>query len=253
MTPEELLEAKLFGQLDESGGRLPGVFEQANGGTVFLEEIGELPAQLQVKLMQFLDRHEVQPVGCVEGKRVNTRLLAASCQALRPLVVQGRFREDLYYRLAFLEIQLPSLLERLEDIPLLVQVFLRKYNQEYGRKIQGLTRRAQVVLLQHGWPGNIRELENVIAGAALLADGNFIDLDDLPGELTKHRGALQHGRDLWRPVPLDEVKRTHIQRVLQLCEGNRVRAAQILGIGRTSLYRHLKRNGSDQKKAFMTG
>jgi len=124
---------------------------------------------------------------------------------------------------------------------LLVQFFLKKYNAAYSKQIRGLTRRAQTVLLQHPWPGNVRELENVISSAALTAVNEFIDVDDLPENLQKPTLAVGRAGDTWRPVALEEVRRQHIERVLDMCEGNRVRASQILGIGRTSLYRFLKR------------
>jgi len=132
--------------------------------------------------------------------------------------------------------------ERLDDIPLLIQFFLKKYNNAYSKQIQGLTRRAQAVLLQHGWPGNVRELENVISCACLTSVNEFIDVDDLPENLQKPAGRGVNLKDAWRPLPLEEIRRQHIRRVLDACEGNRVRAAQLLGIGRTSLYRFLKRS-----------
>jgi two-component system, NtrC family, response regulator AtoC len=136
------------------------------------------------------------------------------------------------------------LAERLEDIPLLVQFFLKKYNDDYGKDIAGLTRRAQTILLRHPWPGNVRELENVISTACITATGDFIDLSDLPEQL-QHRPPRLAGDEDWQPLSLDEVRKVHIQKVLQMCNGNRLRAAQILGVGRTSLYRCLKRDGRD--------
>jgi transcriptional regulator with PAS, ATPase and Fis domain len=166
---------------------------------------------------------------------------------LRAEVLAGRFREDLYYRLSTIEIRVPNLVERLEDIPLLVQFFLKKYNRAYNKQIQGLTRRTQTVLLQHGWPGNVRELENVISGAAIQTIGEFIDMDDLPEQLRAPAARTESQDAIWRPLPLAEVRRIHIQRVLEMSHGNRVRAAQLLGIGRTSLYRYLKRSNRSSK------
>jgi two-component system, NtrC family, response regulator AtoC len=167
-------------------------------------------------------------------------------------VLAGRFREDLSYRLSSIQIRIPSLSERLEDIPLLVQFFLKKYNEAYGKKIPGLTRRAQAVLLQHPWPGNVRELENVISSACITATAGFIDLADLPEHL-QHRGPRTAQGDEWRPLSLDEVRKVHVQRVLDTCQGNRVRTAQILGIGRTSLYRYLKRDGPEAEAPAKSG
>jgi transcriptional regulator with PAS, ATPase and Fis domain len=136
------------------------------------------------------------------------------------------------------------LAERLEDIPLLVQYFLKKYNDAYGKNIAGLTRRAQAIMLQHAWPGKVRELENVISSACITAMDDFIDICDLPEQL-RHCGEGAGGRDDWRPLSLEEVRKQHIQRVLGMRKGNRLRAAQVLGIGRTSLYRYLKEDGYD--------
>jgi transcriptional regulator with PAS, ATPase and Fis domain len=129
--------------------------------------------------------------------------------------------------------------------PLLVQCFLKKYNDAYGKNIAGLMRRAQAVMLQHAWPGNVRELENVISSARITTMADFIDIADLPEQL-QHRGTGVGSRDDWRPLSMDEVRKQHIQRVLGMCKGNRLRAAQVLGIGRTSLYRDLKEDGYGQ-------
>jgi transcriptional regulator with PAS, ATPase and Fis domain len=191
-----------------------------------------------------IQNREIQRVGSPEVKQINVHLIAATNRDLRVEVLAGRFREDLFYRLSSIQIRIPPLSERLEDIPLLVQFFLKKYNDAYGKKIPGLSRRAQTVLLQHPWPGNVRELENVISSACITATGDFIDLADLPEHL-QHRGPRTALGDEWRPLSLEEVRNMHIQRVLDMCQGNRLRAAQILGIGRTSLYRYLKRDGQD--------
>jgi transcriptional regulator with PAS, ATPase and Fis domain len=142
----------------------------------------------------------------------------------------------------------PPLTERQDDIPLLVSFFLRKYNQLYQKQIRGLTHKAKTLLLRHPWPGNVRELENVIASGALVTTGDFIDVLDLPQHLQEppNQAAIT---DRWQPLPLEEVRKEHIRRTLQLCGGNRVRAAQLLGIGRTSLYRHLKRETNAEREA----
>jgi DNA-binding NtrC family response regulator len=242
---DTLLESQLFGHMRGSftgaTDTRAGLFEYANGGTVFLDEISETSLTMQAKLLRVIQNREIQRVGSPEVRRINIRLIAATNRDLRAEVLAGRFREDLYYRLSTIQIRVPSLAERLEDVPLLIQFFLKKYNEAYGKQIRGLTRRAQTVLLQHPWPGNVRELENVISSAALTAVSEFIDVDDLPENLQKPMLAVGRAGDAWRPVALDEVRRHHIERVLDMCEGNRVRASQILGIGRTSLYRFLKR------------
>lgn len=245
---DTLLESQLFGHVrgafTGATDTRPGLFEYANGGTVFLDEVGETSLAMQAKLLRVIQNREIQRVGSPEIKQVNVRLIAATNRDLRAEVLSGRFREDLFYRLSSIQIRIPSLAERLEDIPLLVQFFLKKYNDAYGKNIAGLTRRVQTVLLQHPWPGNVRELENVISTACITATGDFIDLSDLPEHL-QHRSPRLPGDEDWQPLSLDEVRKVHIQKVLQMCNGNRLRAAQILGIGRTSLYRYLKRDGYD--------
>jgi len=199
-----------------------------------------------------IQNREIQRVGSPEVRQVNVRLIAATNRDLRAEVLAGHFREDLYYRLTSIQIRIPSLNERLEDIPLLVHFFLHKYNEAYAKHISGLTRRTQAVLLQHRWPGNVRELENVISSACIRTAGDFIDIGDLPEHLQRPaKGTPGPPSETWQPLSLEEVRRIHIQRVLEMCHGNRLRAAQILGIGRTSLYRYLKR-GAESTKASGT-
>jgi len=248
---DTLLESQLFGHVrgafTGATEARPGLFEYANGGTVFLDEVGETSLPMQAKLLRVIQNREIQRVGSPEVRHITVRLIAATNWDLRAEVLAGHFREDLFYRLSSIQIRIPSLTERLEDIPLLVQFFLKKYNSAYGRNILGLTRRAQTVLLRHAWPGNVRELENVISSACITAMGDFIDLADLPEQL-QQRDARSLEGDAWKPLSLDEVRKVHIQRVLEMCQGNRLRAAQFLGIGRTSLYRYLKRDGVDTRK-----
>jgi DNA-binding NtrC family response regulator len=243
---DTLLESQLFGHLRGSftgaTDTRHGLFEFANGGAVFLDEIGEMSLSMQAKLLRVIENREIQRVGSPEVRRVNVRLVAATNRDLRAEVLAGRFREDLFYRLSSIEIRVPGLSERREDIALLVQHFLKKYSEAYSKPFQGFTRRAQIAMLQHDWPGNVRELSNVISSAAITATSDFIDVADLPERLQRSgRRALASTAEPWRPLPLDEVRSIHIQRVLEMCKGNRVRAAQMLGIGRTSLYRFLKR------------
>ena len=244
---ETLLESQLFGHVrgafTGANDTRPGLFEYANGGTVFLDEVGETSLAMQAKLLRVIQNREIQRVGSPEVRSVDIRLIAATNRDLQAEVLTGRFREDLFYRLSPIQLRVPPLVERQDDVPLLVAYFLKKYGQLYQKQIRGLTHRAKALLLRHTWPGNVRELENVIASAALMAAGGFIDVPDLPQNLQKPPGQTTP-TELWRPLPLEEVRKQHIQRMLQLCGGNRVRAAQLLGIGRTSLYRHLKRECS---------
>jgi DNA-binding NtrC family response regulator len=180
-------------------------------------------------------------VGSPEVKKVDVRVIAATNRGLRAEVLAGRFREDLFYRLNTVEVRIPSLVDRSDDIPLLMQHFLNECNDKYGKKVKGLTRRAQVAMLQYDWPGNVRELENVIASTAMTVSGDFIDVADLPKQLHKRSSEVSPSNAAWRPIPLEELNQIHVQRVLEMCEGNHARAAEILGIGRTTLYRYLKR------------
>jgi DNA-binding NtrC family response regulator len=251
---DTLLESQLFGHMRGSftgaNETRAGLFEYANGGTVFLDEVGETSLAMQAKLLRVVQNREIQRVGSPEVKQVDIHLIAATNRDLRAEVAVGRFREDLFYRLSSIEIRVPGLMERSEDIPILVQHFLKKYSEAYGKTFQGLTRRAQIALLQHSWPGNVRELENVISSAAITASADFVDVCDLPAILQKPLRRASTSEQNWQPLPLDEVRSVHIQRVLDLCNGNRVRASQMLGIGRTSLYRFLKRS---TKKAVAKG
>jgi DNA-binding NtrC family response regulator len=248
---DSLLESQLFGHVrgafTGATDTRPGLFEYANDGTVFLDEVGETSLPMQAKLLRVIQNREIQRVGSPEVRHINVRLIAATNRDLRAEVLAGHFREDLFYRLSSIQIRIPSLTERLEDIPLLVQFFLKKYNTAYGKNIFGLTRRAQTVLLRHAWPGNVRELESAISSACITATGDFIDLADLPEQLQHRETRPVEGGD-WKPLSLEEVQKVHIQRVLGMCQGNRLRAAQFLGIGRTSLYRYLKRDGLDTRK-----
>jgi DNA-binding NtrC family response regulator len=248
---DTLLESQIFGHVRGAfAGAVetrPGLFALANGGSVFLDEIAEMSLPVQAKLLRVVRHREIQPVGSAEVKNVDVRIIAATSRDLRAEVLAGRFREDLFSCLSSVEICVPGLSHRADDIPVLVQHFLQKYSQAYGKRLLGLSQRAQVALLRHDWPGNVRELENTISSAAIKAGADFIDVDDLPEYLEKpERRPAQMD---WRPVPLEEVRRLHIQRVLESCNGNRVRAARMLGIGRTSLYRFLRRGGKQRTAA----
>jgi two-component system response regulator HydG len=189
---DTLLEIQLFGHVrgafTGATDTRPGLFEYANNGTVFLDEIGETSLQMQAKLLRVIQNREIQRVGSPEAKKVDVRLIAATNRDLRAEVLAGRFLEDLFYRLSSIELRVPGLSERSEDIPILLQHFLKKYSQTCGKPFQGLTRRAHIALLQHDWPGNVRELENVVASAAITATSDFIDLNDLPPHLQRAHG-----------------------------------------------------------------
>ena len=221
----------------EFESRLFGLTRGSLPGTVFLGDIGEASPQTQAKILRVIEGWEIQRAGSGE---TGVRFIAASSIDLRAKALAGRFREDLFRLFDRIEIRVPALAERPEDIPILVRHFLRKYSHACGRPLRGLTRRAQVALLRHSWPRNVRELESAVSSAALAARADFIDVGDLPAHLRNSRRSAILPEENWRPLPLGEVRRLHIQRVLEMCHGNRVRAAQALGIGRTSLYRFLK-------------
>jgi len=177
---------------------------------------------------------------------VDVRVIAATNRDLRALVREGKFREDLYYRLAVVEIALPTLASRREDLPLLERYFVQKYAAEYSKPVAGLTRRAQSRMATYPWPGNIRELENVIGNACMMAEGKFLDVNDLPERL---RGELSDQTTVDDAfLPLEEIQRRHILRVLDLVGGNKVRAAEILGVGRATIYQLLARMKLEKKE-----
>jgi transcriptional regulator with PAS, ATPase and Fis domain len=240
---ETLVESELFGYVrgafTGATQDKPGLFEHADGGTIFLDEIGELSLPAQAKLLRVLQNREVQRVGSPTPRRIDVRVVAATHRNLRTMVREGQFREDLFYRLAMVEIPLPSLGQRREDLPLLQRFFIEKFAADYGKSIAGLTRRAQTRMATYPWPGNIRELENVIGNACMMVEGSVIDIDDLPESL---RAPVRDDLSTETAfLPLDELQRCHILRVLQAVGGNKARAAEILGIGRATIYQILSR------------
>lgn len=242
--PETLLESELFGYVkgaftDAKGDRA-GLFEEARGGTLFLDEISELPMSLQAKLLRVLQDKEVRRVGATQQVKVDVRVIAASNLDLAEEVKQRRFRDDLFYRLDVLQIQVPPLRERRDDILLLAHHFLRKYQQETAKTIKGISESALALFLEYSWPGNVRELENAIERAVILACGDQITLDDLPPTLTGSRGDYSTSeKALERLLSLEELERQYITRILEQTGGNKYKAAQILGIDRKTLYRKL--------------
>lgn len=239
---ETLVESELFGYVRGAftGATQDkvGLFEHANNGTLLLDEIGEMPLGAQAKLLRAVQQQEVQRVGSPAARKVNVRIVAATHRDLRSLVAEGRFREDLYFRLAMVEIRLPSLSDRREDLPLLQRHFVEYFAEQYGKPLEGLTRRAESLLSRHSWPGNVRELEGIIGYAAMMAEGSMIDVQDLPNglrEMNSARGEAVSDLNL----SLEQMERRHARRVLESVGGNKVQAAQILGISRATLYRLL--------------
>lgn len=240
---ETLVESELFGYVKGAftGATQDkiGIFEYANGGTVFLDEIGEMPLAAQAKLLRVLQDQEVHRVGSPIPRHVDVRVIAATNRDLRSLIKEGRFREDLFYRLGMIEISLPRLADRKDDFQLLERFMVEKYAKQYGKTIHGITRRAQTCLSAYTWPGNIRELENVISLAVMMTEGDVIDLNDLPKSLlTDESESLIQDDKL---LTLEELQHRHLRRVLEYVEGDKTRAADILGISRSTLYNLLSR------------
>jgi DNA-binding NtrC family response regulator len=233
--PETLAESEWFGYVKGAftGANQDkmGLFEHASGGSIFLDEIGETPLSLQAKLLRVLQSHEVQRVGSPVARKLDVRVIAATNRDLKQEVREKRFREDLFYRLSTIDMKLPSLLDRKEDLPLLQRHFVEKFAREYNKPVGGITRRAQNLLSRYHWPGNIRELENVIGNACMMADGPVIDIAHLPAELRSQDGAEDSPFQ-----SLAEVEKNHARRVLEMVSGNKLRASEILGISRSTLY-----------------
>ncbi len=240
---ENLVESELFGYVKGSftGATQDkaGLFESADGGVIFLDEIGELSPGAQAKLLRVLQDHKVRRVGSTALRGVDLRVVAATNRDLRSMVREGKFREDLYYRLAVVEIALPALASRREDLPLLQRFFVEKFGKEYEKPIAGLTRRAQSRMATYPWPGNIRELESVIGNACMMADGKFLDIKDLPERIQSQSSDQSLTDEAF--LSLEEMQRRHVSRVLARVGGNKARAAEILGIGRATIYQLLSR------------
>jgi two-component system response regulator HydG len=249
--PESILESELFGHeqgaFTGAAARRIGKFEYANGGTLFLDEVGEMPMETQIKLLRVLEDRKITRLGSNEERSVNVRLVAATNANLKEMMERGAFRRDLYYRLSVVTIALPPLRERREDIPLLVDHFLKEFCRRSGKDTQGVSRGAKRALMAFDWPGNIRQLRNVIEGMLALDIDGLIDVDDLPPEIAPladvegngdaHTGS---GTDTLIGKSMNEVEKYYIARALELTEGKRAEAARLLGIGERTLFRKIK-------------
>ncbi len=265
--PEPLLESELFGH--ERGAftgaacARPGRFEAAGGGTILLDEIGEMPLTLQAKLLRVLQEHTVQRVGSNDVRPVDIRVIAATNRDLKKMVAERQFREDLYFRINVVPLHLPPLRERLEDLPLLVNYFVGEFNARFGKRIGGLSEEALARLARYGWPGNIRELENTLQRAMVLATGTQIDLDALPDAVREAHATAEGGGDLNQliqenignlseenfSVPLADrleqiagaIERRVIEAALDRCQGHRQETADLLKISRKSLHNKMQK------------
>jgi len=252
---ETLFESELFGHVRGAftGATTDkmGLFEYAHTGTIFLDEIGDMPLATQAKLLRVLQNQEVQRVGSLRARQVDVRVVAATNHDLRAQIAEKRFREDLYYRLSMVEIKTPALADRKEDLPLLERFFIQKFAAQYRKPVESLAPRAQIVLTRHSWPGNVRELENVIGHACMLAAGEMIDVPDLPQYLRQGGVPTSSpapvpaapGDGLSADLSFDEQERRVIEQALDKAGGNQVHAARMLGITRDKLRYKIKKHG----------
>ena len=250
---ETLFESELFGHVrgafTGAGQDKVGLFEFAHGGTVFLDEIGEISLEMQSKLLRVLENREIQRVGSPAVKKVDVRVIAATNRNLQELIAEKKFREDLYYRLSMVEIELPRLSERREDLALLQRFFLEQFAEQYGKSFKGITPRALIVLARYPWPGNIRELRSILGNACMMTEGEMIDVRDLPDRI-RVRAAEANNEDPNELLPLAEVERRHVLRVLDQMGGNKVQAAKVLGINRATVYRIANESDPDEDAAL---
>ena len=241
--PETLLESQLFGHrrgsFTDARENRRGLLMEAQGGTVLLDEIGDMPAALQGKLLRVLQEKEVQPIGAPAPIQIDVRIVAATHRDLEVLVGEGRFRHDLYYRLNVITIRVPPLRERMEDLVPLIVHFLEKHGRRLGRSERAVSAEAMDILRRHAWPGNARELENVIERALVLGSDDVLQVPDLPDSV-RGRAAAVPGQTGGSPRSLSEMERDHIARTLREVRGNKTAAARLLGLDRKTLYRKLE-------------
>ena len=248
--PDNLFESELFGHMRGafSGAThsRKGLCSEADGGTLFLDEVGELPLEVQPQLLRFLETGEVRPIGQNRSVRVDTRVIAATNRNLLQMIREGAFREDLYYRLNVLPLELPPLRERKDDVQLLAEQFLTRFARRLGRPVREVGRKALLLLKGYDWPGNIRELESVIERGVMLCRGTELRPEHLvmPGA-DPGRAPRSEGQGVGDPLPLAELERLHILAILKRCQGNQRMAMQMLGISKSTLWRKLKEYGVD--------
>lgn len=238
--PETLLESELFGHVKGAFtgaiANKAGLFEEANGGTIFLDEIGDMPTQTQVRLLRVLQEMEIRRIGSNKTSKIDVRVISASNRDLRQLISEGRFREDLYYRLNTITVTIPPLRERREDILPLVEHFLKVHSERNGKAKPSISREALALLTSYYWPGNVRELEHVIENILILSDGETVQPLDLPATIKKDTG----GGAVAEKPSLKELEKAYILECLRKKSWNRTAAARMMGIGRNTLWRKLR-------------
>jgi len=244
---ESILESELFGHEKGSftgaaADRL-GRFEYASGGTLFLDEVGDMPMSTQIKLLRVIETREITRVGANEPVPVDVRIVTATHQDLARLVAEKRFREDLFFRLNVVRIDVPPLRDRASDIPLLADTFVREFAHKHGKSVSGLTPEAHRVLARHRWPGNVRELKNCVESMVVVSKGGALEVRDIPAAIAGAEPAPAQSVESLMGRPLEDVEREMIQRTLQAVNGNREEAARALGIGERTLYRKLDKYG----------
>jgi PAS domain S-box-containing protein len=245
--PDTLLESELFGYVKgaftDAKKDKPGRFALANEGTIFLDEVGDMSPSLQVKLLRVLQEKEFEPLGSTSSRKTDVRIIAATNKDLSILVNEGKFRDDLFYRLNVVKIELPLLRERREDIPLLIDAFVQKFNAKMGKQVGGVSDQVLRLLLRYDYPGNVRELENIIEHAFVLCKGERIDLDCLPKEITVDQEKISSPTmPLPGETPIDRAEAEVIERTLKTYHGNRIKTAKELGLDRTTLWRKIKKH-----------
>lgn len=245
--PENLLESELFGYVKGAftgaAQDKPGRFQLAEGGTLFLDEIGELPLTLQAKILRALQERVVEPLGGIAPVSVDVRFIAATNRRLPDMIEKGTFREDLYYRLNVLEIRIPPLRERLEDIPLLADYLLRKLGQKNSKPLRSVSREFLEALMRYEWKGNVRELENVLERSLILCRDDILDVRDLPDHLRAPAESAASSSSVLKESPLEAAERNALEDTLRKCGGHRERTAKALGISRRTLQYRLKKYG----------
>ena len=242
--PETLLESELFGYkkgaFTDAKSDKKGLIFEANEGTLFLDEITEMPLTLQAKLLRVIEEREVRPLGDTNSYPIDVRIISTSNRDIASLIQQGRFREDLYYRLKVIDIEMPPLRERKEDIPILVQHFIHKFSKELKKAVSSVSEDALKILLNYFWPGNVRELENIIQRAITLSQHEVILPDDLPASIIQKTDEKLFEKAMEEKFTLDQLEKEYVKRVLIETGGNKSKAAERLGLDRKTLYRKLE-------------